>query len=63
MGYHSLLRDGVLLKSKGPALGKEVVDMVPAVCTFAAVESVFEIQACPAQEIAAADWAFATEEP
>ena len=48
MGYHSLLRDGVLLKSKGPALGKEVVDMVPAVCTFAAVESVFEIQACPA---------------
>lgn len=47
MDYHLLLRGMALLKSTVPALSKGQVDMVPAVCTFAAVESVFEIQACP----------------
>lgn len=63
MGYCSLLRGRALLKDMVPALGKGMVDMASAACTFAGVESVFEIQACPAPEIAAGDWAFATEEP
>lgn len=63
MGCYPLLRGRALLKDMVPSLGKGMVDMVSAACTFAGVESVFGIQACPAKEIAAGDWAFATEEP
>lgn len=55
MDYHLLLRGRALLKSTVPALDKVAVGMVPAACTFAGLESVFEIRVCPAQEIAAGD--------